>query len=46
MGWSQGSVTNRYQHSTAGLVAGIAKQVGGLLWAPDEPDTEGPQPAN
>jgi integrase len=36
MGWSQVSMTTRYQHSTAELVAGIAKQVGGLLWKPDE----------
>jgi integrase len=39
MGWSQMSMTTRYQHSTAELVAGIAQQVGGLLWEPekDEP---------
>ena len=46
VGWSQVSITTRYQRSTAGLVAGIAKQVGVLHWAPDEPDTEGPQTAN
>lgn len=41
MGWSQMSMTTRYQHSTAELVAGIAKQVGGLLWQADE---EAPPP--
>ena len=50
MGWSQMSMTTRYQHSTTELVAGIAKQVGGLLWEPDEDDPhapdEGAQPHN
>ena len=45
MGWSQVSMTTRYQHSTAELVAGIARQVGGLLWEPvqeaDETGEEG-----
>ncbi len=36
MGWSQVSMTTRYQHSTAELVAGIANQVGRLLWASGE----------
>ncbi|MDT5033924.1 MAG: hypothetical protein QOC94_4095 [Actinoplanes sp.] len=35
-------MTTRYQHSTAELVAGIAKQVGGLLWEPDEEDSKPP----
>ena len=42
MGWSQVSMTTRYQHSTAEFVAGIASQVDGLLWA--EPDEEAPKP--
>ncbi|GID98034.1 tyrosine-type recombinase/integrase [Amorphoplanes digitatis] len=36
MGWSQMSMTTRYQHVTAELVAGIAQQVEGLLWRPKE----------
>lgn len=36
MGWSQMSMTTRYFHITADLVAGIAQQVGGLLWKPEE----------
>ncbi|MGW4944515.1 tyrosine-type recombinase/integrase [Actinoplanes sp. NPDC004185] len=35
MGWSQMSMTTRYQHVTAELVAGIAQQVEGLLWTPE-----------
>jgi len=35
MGWSQMSMTTRYQHITAELVTGIAQQVEGLLWKPD-----------
>lgn len=33
MGWSQISMTTRYQHVPSELVANIAKQVGGLFWA-------------
>jgi hypothetical protein len=36
MGWSQMSITTRYQHVTAELVAGFAQQVEGLLWRPEE----------
>ncbi len=36
MGWSQMSMTTRYQHVTAELVAGIAQQVEGLLWRPEQ----------
>jgi site-specific recombinase XerD len=32
MGWSHISMTTRYQHIPPELVAGIAQQVGGLLW--------------
>ncbi|GAB1694795.1 hypothetical protein [Krasilnikovia sp. M28-CT-15] len=47
-GWSQVSMTTRYQHSTAELVAGIAKQVGGLLGEPDEenPESDDMDPAD
>jgi hypothetical protein len=34
MGWSQVDMTSRYQHVPAEVLAGIADQVGGLLWAP------------
>jgi integrase len=36
MGWSQMSMTTRYQHVTAELVAGIAQQVEGLVWRPEQ----------
>jgi integrase len=39
MGWSQMSMTTRYEHITAELVAGIAQQVEGLLWKPKEGPT-------
>lgn len=42
MDWSQMSMMTRYQHVTAELVAGIARQVEGLLRRPDE----GAKPAN
>ncbi|MEV8438993.1 site-specific integrase [Actinosynnema sp. NPDC051121] len=35
MGWSQMSMTARYQHVPAELVASIAEQVGAHLWAGD-----------
>jgi site-specific recombinase XerD len=34
MGWSQMSMTTRYQHVTADLVAGIAQQVEGRYGGP------------
>ena len=34
MGWSQMSMTTRYQHITAELVAGIVQQAEDLLWTP------------
>ena len=41
MGWSQMSMTTRYQHVTAELVVGIAHQVEGLLWKPEDgPSTD------
>ena len=36
MGWSNASMTGRYQHVPAEVLTGIAKQVGGLLWDGDE----------
>jgi integrase len=32
MGWSNASMAGRYQHVPAEVLAGIARQVGGLLW--------------
>ena len=34
MGWSQASMTTRYQHVPVELLTGIADSVGGLLWQP------------
>ena len=39
-GWSNSSMTTRYQHLTPELRRDIANQVGGLLWAPDETTNE------
>lgn len=36
MGWSQSSMTARYQHMTSDLTRSIADQVGGLFWADDK----------
>ncbi|WP_233605982.1 site-specific integrase [Micromonospora sp. Llam0] len=36
MGWSQMAMTTRYQHLAPGVVSGIADQVAGLLWEPNE----------
>jgi integrase len=36
MGWSQASMTSRYQHVPNELRRGIADQLGGLLWTPDD----------
>ncbi|GGM82226.1 site-specific integrase [Longimycelium tulufanense] len=44
MGWSQLSMTQRYQHVTSDLVANIAEQVGDLFWGSNETQTETRQP--
>jgi hypothetical protein len=36
MGWSQASMTSRYQHVPPEVLASIANQVRGLLWNSDE----------
>lgn len=36
MGWSEMSMTSRYQHVPDELRQGIASQVGGLLWSSDD----------
>jgi integrase len=49
MGWSQASMTTRYQHVPAEVLTGIADLVGGLLWqlpektenAPPDDDDDG-----
>ena len=38
MGWSQASMTTRYQHVPAEVVKSIADQVGSLLWEVSEPN--------
>jgi integrase len=38
MGWSQASMTTRYQHVPAQILEGIANQMGGLLWSEPTPD--------
>jgi hypothetical protein len=43
MGWSNASMTGRYQHVPAEVLTSIAEQVGGLLWKTDE---AGPQTSN
>lgn len=35
MGWSNSSMTTRYQHITAQVRRDIARRVGGLLWEPE-----------
>jgi hypothetical protein len=43
MGWSNNTMTTRYQHLTPDLRRDIARQVGGLLWTSswtDETKTE------
>jgi len=40
MGWSNSSMTTRYQHLTPELRRDVAEQVGGLLWVPDETTDE------
>ncbi|MGH3827997.1 MAG: tyrosine-type recombinase/integrase, partial [Pseudonocardiaceae bacterium] len=40
MGWSNNTMTTRYQHLTPDLRRDIAHQVDGLLWAPDETKDE------
>ncbi|GAA1980823.1 tyrosine-type recombinase/integrase [Amycolatopsis minnesotensis] len=37
MGWSETSMTTRYQHITTEVTAAIADQVGGLYWTPEKP---------
>ncbi len=41
MGWSNASMAGRYQHVSAEVLTGIARQVGGLLWAADDNQDEG-----
>jgi integrase len=43
MGWSQASMTTRYQHVPVEVLTDIASQVAGLLWKP-KPDDNGGQP--
>ncbi len=40
MGWSNASMAGRYQHVPAEVLTGIARQVGGLLWAADDDQGE------
>ena len=40
MGWSNASMTGRYQHVPAEVLTGIANQVGGLLWDTDQVENE------
>ncbi|MDP9815179.1 tyrosine-type recombinase/integrase [Spirilliplanes yamanashiensis] len=40
MGWSNASMAGRYQHVPAEVLTGIARQVGGLLWAADDDQNE------
>jgi integrase len=32
MGWSSTAMAARYQHVTSGILADVAKRVGGLIW--------------
>ncbi len=41
MGWSSTAMAARYQHLTAEIRRGIAKQIDGLIWAPGLDDGEG-----
>ena len=38
MGWSQTSMTKRYQHVTAVIRDDIARRLDGFLWGPTETD--------
>lgn len=38
MGWSSADMAKRYQHITDEVRSDIARQVGGLLWAPESDD--------
>lgn len=40
MGWSQASMTKRYQHVTAVIRDDIARRLDGFLWGPNETETE------
>jgi integrase len=40
MGWSQVSMTSRYQHVPGEVLRDIACMVGGLLWQPEADDTD------
>lgn len=45
MGWSSTAMAARYQHVTGGILADVAKRVGGLIWqVAKEGVTEDPQP--
>jgi len=46
MGWSNNTMTTRYQHLTPDLRRDIAHQVDGLLWAPDETNDGNSGPRN
>ncbi|HEV2640779.1 MAG TPA: site-specific integrase [Actinocrinis sp.] len=40
MGWSDPSMPLRYQHMTGAVQRGVADQIEGLLWKPNETETE------
>jgi integrase len=40
MGWSDPSMPLRYQHMTGAVQRGVADQIQGLLWKPNETETE------
>jgi integrase len=40
MGWSSTAMAARYQHVTAGILADVAKRVGGLIWEVAKEGTE------
>lgn len=45
MGWSSTAMAARYQHVTGGILADVAKRVGGLIWeVAKEGTTEDPEP--
>lgn len=45
MGWSFNATVDRYQHVTTGVLADVAKRVGGLIWEVAREGIEGdPQP--
>lgn len=45
MGWSSNATADRYQRVTTGVLADVAKRVGGLIWEVAKEGIEGdPQP--